>query len=197
MAEMVAAVPRQGGQRRAIGRLSAGAVIVAAGLGGGVGLLTSTAYPQFADPVSGAFGPAGAVLTVLHVLMLAGIGGLALGRGAGTGRFATLAYAVAMLGLAGQAIAEALLRFNFQEGNALFGYVVPLMAVGFVLVGIAVLRSRAWDGWHRFTPLVCGLYVPVVLIPAFALSHGVSFPALTVWQIPFLLLGLAMWSEAR
>ena len=47
------------------------------------------------------------------------------------------------------------------------------------------------------TPLLCGLYVPLVLIPSFTIAGGPSFAALAAWQIGFVLLGAAMWDEAR
>ena len=180
-----------------IPKLSSIAVMGAALVGGAVGLLTSTAYPQLGDPASGAFASSGVVLTAVHLVMAAGVAGLIAQRVAGTGRLATVASGLALLGLAGQAVAEAMLRIDFAVGNALFGYVVPLMALGFVLLGVAVSRARTWTGWHRVTPLLCGLYVPMVLIPAFAFAHGPSFVALAVWQVLFLLLGVAMWAEAR
>lgn len=93
-------------------------------------------------------------------------------------------------------IAEATLRFSYSAGGALFGIVEPLMAAGFILLGIGLLRSGTWRGWHRVVPLLCGLYLPFVLVPAFALTGGPSFPAITAWQVLFLLLGVAMWREA-
>ena len=198
MANSAAAVtPRRTEVRPGLGTVSGAAVIGAALAQGIVGLLTSTVYPQLANPASSSFGPSGALLTAMHLVMLAGVAGLVASGAAGKGRFVVLASGITLVGLVAQALAEAALRIDFAAGNTLFGYAVPLMALGFVLLGVAVMRGGAWHGWHRFTPLLCGLYVPVVLIPAFAIAHGPSFPALAAWQLLFLLLGLAMWSETR
>jgi hypothetical protein len=175
--------------------MAAAAVIGAAIVGAAIGTATSTIYPQLADRSSGLFGPSGAILTVAHVLTLLGVIGLVGTRAAGRGWLARIAYTVTLGGLAAQGAAEALIRFNFDLGNAIFGVASPAMALGFVLLGIAVLRAHSWTGWHRFTPLLCGVYVPVVLIPAFIAAGGVSFPAITAWQVCFALLGLAMWQE--
>ncbi len=177
------------------GGLAAGAVIATAVAGLIVGTATSTIYPQLAERTSNLFGPSGAFLTAVHVLTLLGVVGLARMGAAGGGWLARVAYAVLLFGLAAQAAAEGILRLNFDLGNSIFGIASPAIALGFVLVGIAVLRAHTWRGWHRFTPLLCGLYVPVVLIPAFIAAGGVSFPAITGWQVCFLLLGLSMWAE--
>ncbi|MDP9325367.1 MAG: hypothetical protein M3O87_02365 [Candidatus Dormibacteraeota bacterium] len=190
------ATPREGGPT-GVDRLAAGAVIAMAVVGTIIGTATSTLYPQLADRTSSLFGLSGAVLTAAHVVLLLGVIGLARTNAAGRGWLAQVAYAVLLIGLAAQAIAEGLLRFNFDAGTAIFGIASPAMALGFVLLGIAVVRAHAWSGWHRFTPLLCGLYVPIVLIPAFIASGGVSFPVITGWQLCFLLLGLSMWGEAR
>lgn len=197
MTESIGINPAAGTHDRAgTGRLAATAVIAASVVGAVVGVATSTFYPQLADRTSATFGASGAVLTVAHVVFLLGIVGLARTGAAGTGWLARIAYAVLLLGLAAQAVAEGILRVNFDLGNAIFGIASPAMALGFVLLGIVVIRARAWTGWRRFTPLLCGVYVPVVLIPAFILAGGVSFPAITVWQLCFLLLGAAMWADA-
>jgi hypothetical protein len=64
-----------------------------------------------------------------------------------------------------------------------------------VIVGIAILRHHVWTGWHRSTALVCGVYVPIVLIPAFIVAKGPGFIALAGWAFCFLALGLAMRAE--
>jgi hypothetical protein len=67
-----------------------------------------------------------------------------------------------------------------------------LQGLGLLLGGIAVLRAGRWSNWQRFTPLLCGLYNLLILLPAVALNDAYSAWALTGWQIPFLLLGVAL-----
>lgn len=47
---------------------------------------------------------------------------------------------------------------------SLFGAGSVLSAAGFVTAGVAVLRSGAWTGWRRLTPLAVGGWM-VVMIP--------------------------------
>ena len=73
----------------------------------------------------------------------------------------------------------------------LLGICAPLQGLGLALMGIGVLRTGQWQGWYRFTPLLCGLYPFLVLIPAFAITGGPNFWAIAGAQMPFVLLGLA------
>jgi hypothetical protein len=172
-------------------------LVIVSALGGMViGGATSTVAPRWHDPAAAEFYSVGAVLSALHLVFLAGVATLASG-GALRGRLAWAGYAVTLAGLALQVVAETELRLSFNAGSALFGVVEPLMAVGFIVLGIAILRSRSWRARAGLVPLLCGLYVPVVLIPSFAIAKGPSFPALTGWQVLFLLLGIVMWREAR
>lgn len=78
----------------------------------------------------------------------------------------------------------------------LLGLSALVQGLGLLLAGIAVLRAGSWRGWQRFTPLLCGLYTFLVLIPALALSpEGYNAWALAGWQIPFALLGVALYQQ--
>jgi hypothetical protein len=55
-----------------------------------------------------------------------------------------------------------------------------------------VLRARVWSGWHRLTPLACGVYILVVLLPSFALPGLAMHYAIGLWGVCWLLLGLAL-----
>jgi hypothetical protein len=63
---------------------------------------------------------------------------------------------------------------------------------GMVLVGMAMLRGGRWRGPGRFTPLVCGLYIFVVLLPAFALFGMPNYWAIAGWPLCWLFLGIAL-----
>ena len=172
-------------------------VIVAAVVQAATGVATSTIAPSFADRTTIVFGYAGAWLTVTHVMVLAGIVGLYATRAARSGWLKRVGFAVALVGFAAQVLGESVLRVNFDLGNAFFGIATPATGLGMILVGIAVITSRRWTGWHRYAPLVCGLYVPVVLVPAFVAAKGPSFIALGGWAFCFLALGIAMRAQQR
>jgi hypothetical protein len=77
---------------------------------------------------------------------------------------------------------------------------VPLGALttglGMLLAGIAIVRTRRWDGWHRFIPLLAGLYPFVAMFPILAITGEPPLPMITLWCLLWLLLGLAMHAEA-
>lgn len=172
------------------------AVIVAGAVQAAVGI-TTTFYPALADKTTAVFDISGMVLTLTHVMVFVGVIGLAMSGAGGSGWPARIGFPVALVGLGALALGEAVLRVNFDLGNVFFGIAVPAAGLGMVVVGIAILLARRWTGWHRLIALACGLYVPVVLIPAFAIAGGPSFPALAGFGACYLLLGIAMQAEPR
>jgi hypothetical protein len=176
-------------------RAGAGLITVAAAVDVVIGAVTSFLNPSLAQPGSAAFEYSGAVLTIAHVMVLAGFVALALTLAAGSGWLPRIAYLVTFVGLAAQVLGESILRVNFDLGNTFFSFAAPASAVGLVLLGVAILRAHRWSGWHRYVVLATGIYVPVVLIPAFAIASGPSFIALTGWSICFFFCGIAMWAE--
>ena len=70
------------------------------------------------------------------------------------------------------------------------------LPAGLILAGIAALRTRLWGGWHRFRPLIAGLFLVVVVFPSFALpGHDFEY-VIAAWGLSFVLLGAAMRAEA-
>ena len=70
-----------------------------------------------------------------------------------------------------------------------YGISSTLIGLGLVMVGVAVLRSRTWHGWHRFVPLAIGVYVFVPMTPALAGPFVVARIAISGWMLLFALLG--------
>jgi hypothetical protein len=157
-----------------------------------IGITTSFFVPALADPKSQLFFWSGAVLVIMHVLAFVGILGFWMSRASGRGRLAYTGMVIAALGYLVLTFAEGILRFSFDLGNNLFGIAVPLAGLGFILLGIAVLRTNLWSGWQKWMPLLTGLYIPIVLLPAFALAQGPSFPAITGLSCCRLALGIAL-----
>jgi hypothetical protein len=131
------------------------------------------------------------------VPVLIGVIGLARSGAAGNGGWlAKLGLSVTLVGSVLLIPFELLLLMNVALGELLLGFYAPLTGLGLLLTGIVVLRVGRWQGWQRFTPLICGLYPFLVLIPVFAASGGPNFWAIAGWQVPFVLLGLALRSVA-
>lgn len=152
---------------------------------------------QIADPLSygqPGFGFRNTIVAIGQVLQLAGVIGV-FRSGAAAGRLGSggITAACAAFGL----LIVALLVEPFQPAVAgpLYGIAAPVVGAGMVAAGIATLRARRWSGWQRYTPLACGLYTFLVLLPAFAATGGPSFPALAAYNVCWLALGVALWTS--
>jgi hypothetical protein len=132
------------------------------------------------------------VVIIANTLTLVGVLGLARSGAAGEGMLAKLGLGLALLASALFLPFEVLVAVNLELGGVALGLCALFQGLGLLLAGIAVLRAGCWGGWQRFTPLICGLYTFLVLIPALSLSDGYNAWALAGWQLPFALLGLAL-----
>ena len=72
-----------------------------------------------------------------------------------------------------------------------------LTGVGMLLAGIAIVRARRWAGWRRPLPLAAGCCPIVAMFPVLALTGAPLLPAIALWRVLWLLLGLAMQAEAH
>lgn len=172
-----------------------------AGLGMAAGALVQSGcgIAQLVDPlVSGqqGFGVRSTVVAIGQLLLLVGVAGLWRSGAAGDGQLgrAGLIAAIAAGGLL--VGAELTDPFRPDIAVAMFGVAAPLLGAGMLAAGVAVARLGCWTGWRRFTPLACGLYVFVVLLPVFAISGGPNFAALTAQNLCWLALGVALWTSA-
>jgi hypothetical protein len=68
--------------------------------------------------------------------------------------------------------------------------------LGFILTGIAVLRTQRWHGWGRFAPLLAGIYPLVGMFLFVIISGEPSYIGVGLWGLFRLLLGLAMREQA-
>jgi hypothetical protein len=168
-------------------------------LGGVMTLVLGTTDPLFpTQSHSLGFTVRQLLVAVSHALVLIGLIGLARSDAAGKSPLAKIGLGILLLGGALFIPSELILIANDPLGSSLDGICAILMAVGFTLAGIAVLLTRHWQSWHRFTPLLCGLYIFLVLIPIIAITDGPAlFLALGGWGVPLLLIGVSLRAEAR
>ena len=139
---------------------------------------------------------------VLHLMILVGILGLIRSGVAGDGRAARIGGPLAAGGTALLFVAEllSLLVIDTAESagsasavGAVFGLATILATVGMLVLGVATLREGRWQDWRRFSPLLCGLVV-LVLVPiqlTSALWLGVG-----LYGLCFAALGVALLREA-
>jgi hypothetical protein len=137
-----------------------------------------------------------ALNAVSHLLLMVGVAGLARAGAAGRGGLAISGLGLTVLGLAVLTVAEASWLADLGVTEALYGIATLAMMLGLILTGVAVLRAGRWSGWRRFTPLACGLYIPLVMMPSFALPGTAANYAIGLWGLCWLLLGLSLLAAA-
>lgn len=169
-------------------------LILGALIGLGSGVLQALAP---ADPSSPAFIFRNNTVILSHLLVLIGVLGFARSGVAGNGWLAKIGLGLALFASLAFIPAEFIIQTRYDLGEMLLGICAPLQGLGMTLAGIAVLRVGIWKGWQRFTPLLCGLYPFLVLIPVFAATGGPNFWAIAGVQVLYLLLGIALGREVK
>jgi hypothetical protein len=116
-----------------------------------------------------------------------------LATGAAAGALGRIGGVLAGIGLVAMAVAEVITDSASELATILFQVGPVLVGVGMIGVGIPVLRS--WTGWRRFTPLVLGIGVFVVLLPLVIVSGGPPAPlglvGILVWEVLWVAVGVA------
>ena len=136
---------------------------------------------------------------LIHVGELAIVVAIAVALGARAGLVGRIGLGIAALGSVLLVVAELAYPVNEPLGEQLFSVAPPLSGLGMVLAGIGVLRSGAWQGWHRFMPLLVGMWMFAVLTPAIILDGGPPAPAsafaLAGWDLCWALCAVAVLAE--
>lgn len=136
------------------------------------------------------------IVLIANALVFIGVIGLARSGAVGKSWLAKIGLGLALFASALFLPLELYIIANLDVGGMLLGISALLQGLGLLLAGIATMRAGHWCGWRRWMPLLCGLYTFLVLIPALALSpDGYNAWALVGWQIPFALLGLALYQQ--
>jgi hypothetical protein len=136
-------------------------------------------------------------MTVLiHLLVLAGIAGLARSGALGRGLLGLAGTVLAVAAFFILAVAEPTNEINTKVAGVLYGLGSLGVIVGLILVGAATIRTALWTSWRRFTPLACGLFFVIAVMPSFALPGSPFHYVLGLWGLTFLLLGIAVLAES-
>jgi hypothetical protein len=140
---------------------------------------------------------------LLDLLYLAGFAASAVGlrrlRATGSGRGAAVLFAVQLLGLAMAATQDLQDLAGVRPlGGAYYmasDVAWPLSHVFMLVVFAAVWRARVWTGWRRWTPLACGLILPVMTAAAAVGGRAaMGFVFCPGTAAAFLALGLAVYT---
>ena len=137
-----------------------------------------------------------------HALVIAGLVGLGRSGVAGSGRGARIGIGLAVCGTALLLVGELAsipVRTSRTDATgaelvgAIFAVGTVLAALGLLLVGHATLRAGVWRDWRRFTPLLTGLSLVVVVPLTFtkALASGVG-----LYGVCLLALGIALMEDS-
>lgn len=163
------------------------------GLAGGILTVLVAGYDTVADlPANDSFDAFFAVEGVALALTVASVVGLLLSDVAAT-LPSRLALRAAALGLAVFAAGHLLAGFHpASEETPLMPVGGVFSSVGMLAAGVLVLAGRSWAGPARFTPLLCGLYPFVVLIPVFAIVGDGNKPAIAGFGLVWALFGAAV-----
>jgi hypothetical protein len=137
------------------------------------------------------------LLIVVQALLLAGVVGLAWSGATGGGWLGRIGLGIALVGRASFLVGEVRSLATGTEDGTFLPLGALLTGVGMVLVGIAVLRARRWDDWHRYLPLLAGIYPFVAMFPLIAVMSEPPVLSIALWGIVWLLLGLALQARAR
>lgn len=138
---------------------------------------------------------------VQHIGLILGLLGLQATGAAGSGRAAGIGHVAAVAGMALLTLAE-LVAIGAAGSSAPtplislldvgYGLSILMIGVGLVMVGLAVLRRRQWQGWRRYLPLLLGVYVFFPMTPAIAGPFVAARLAITGWMLLFAALGWAL-----
>jgi hypothetical protein len=146
------------------------------------------------------------IWTVCSALVLVGVIALARSGLAGDSRLARIGVRTTVAAMALLVPAQASFIFVAHEATsstassvlaAIATIVAVISGVGFSLTGIATLHAGRWRGPGRYLPLVCGLFVLVVLLPVVAADPDVFFWPIAGWNICLAAFGLALVDAAR
>jgi hypothetical protein len=174
-------------------RQSRTAALIAAVITGLAVVYTAALLLGLQDP-SWAYLPRG----LIHLGELAAVVALALSGAAGSSRLARTGLGAAGLGQLLLVVAEIVTESSPGVSDTLFGIAPPLVGLGLVLAGIAVIRTKLWS-WRRYVPLTLGIYVFAVMTPVIIASGGPpavpSLFALAGWDLLWALIAVSVLVE--
>ncbi|MDQ6906336.1 MAG: hypothetical protein M3176_05845 [Chloroflexota bacterium] len=136
-----------------------------------------------------------AVFILLQVLLLIGVVGLAWSGATGDGRLGRIGLGIALVGRFAFVLGETHSFVRGSDDSPLMPVGALATGIGMILVGIAVVRARRWEGWHRMIPLLAGIYPFVAMFPILAATGNPPEVMIMFWGFLWILLGLVLYAE--
>jgi hypothetical protein len=136
-----------------------------------------------------------------HLLILAGVTGLASNEASGADRAARVGLHAVIAGTALLFFCEwATIPLVDQHESAAwptivdsaFGLATILATGGMIAAGVAIVRGHRWDSWRRYAPLTCGLLSLVVIPVQFTSAIWVG---VGIYGLGYAILGTALSTE--
>ncbi|EON22822.1 hypothetical protein CF8_3425 [Nocardioides sp. CF8] len=158
-------------------------------------------YPQRAG---GEFATTQTMFALTHVGMFLGLLALGWCGAVPPSRWARIARAAVLAGMALLAVNELVAitvagepSDSASAGNvgAVYGVATLMIALGMIVAGAAAIRGGAWSGWQQWLPLVVGAWLIVPTMPALFLEGDAARLALGGWSLLFALLGWVLWRD--
>jgi hypothetical protein len=141
-------------------------------------------------------------LAITHLLTLLGFVGVRRTGAARGSRLASVALALAILGLGLLALSEVFSGFIGDRSTdssaaglvgGLFGIASLFAAFGPIIAGAAFLRGRTWNSLGSWSILASGVILIALVTPANIVDNELfRMISLTLWSICFVLLGLVL-----
>lgn len=137
-----------------------------------------------------------AIFIIVQTLLLIGFFGIWQSGGVDEGRFGKVAFGLAVLGHAIFVLVE-MHSLILGDLSPAFPLAPVTSAVGILLTGIAVLRSKQWQGWTRWMPLITGIYPFIFMFPFVVITGSTLDIAIGFWGLVRFGLGLAIRAQAN
>lgn len=80
--------------------------------------------------------------------------------------------------------------------GALYGIASTASGLGLLVAGIGVVRARRWSGWRRWSALLAGVCLFVVVMPTLMAPFLIGRLGIAAWMLTFAVLGWALHLES-
>jgi hypothetical protein len=148
----------------------------------------------------GQFGRFEGLLGIIYLAgFLSSVVGMRILRATGKGKVAAALFWIQIAGLLLASCQNVLQLFGHPDLNSRFFRIAdaawPCSHIFMIVIFIAALYAKVWTGWRRFTPLWCGLVLPIAILASPNRRYLAEIFAI-LSTTAFMLLGFAVRTTA-